>query len=182
MGKQIWPCHKKVKRQCRTIILAILLDLLSSRICADIAPGLIWFWKGLLKVFTINGHGSHLGQWTATVLSIFRFPNLRRLHIKFEQHWPRGFRGEVVWNSQYFSHTNVRCPYKYIGKQTWLCCKKVKLQCITIILAILVDLPSLMICAKIQPQSILCSGEDDFWRFLPYMGMAAILVNEPWPF
>ena len=34
-----------------------------------------------------------------------------------------------------------------------------------------------MICAKIQPQGILGSGEEDFSRFLPYMGMAAFLVN-----
>ena len=51
----------------------------------------------------------------------------------------------------------------------------------TIILATLVDLPSPMICAKIQPQGILGSGED-FKRFSPYMGMAAILVNGPQPF
>ena len=31
-----------------------------------------------------------------------------------------------------------------------------------------------MAYAKIQPQGILRSGEEDFWRFLPYMGMAAI--------
>ena len=37
-----------------------------------------------------------------------------------------------------------------------------------------------MAYAKIQPQGILGSGED-FQRFLPYMGMAAILVNEPRP-
>ena len=34
---------------------------------------------------------------------------------------------------------------------------------------------------EIQPQGILGSGED-FLRFLPYMGMAAILVNVPRPF
>ena len=34
-----------------------------------------------------------------------------------------------------------------------------------------------MISAKIQPEGILCSGEEDFSWFLPYMGMAAILVN-----
>ena len=39
-----------------------------------------------------------------------------------------------------------------------------------------------MTYAKIQPQGILGSGEEDFLRFLPYMGMAAILVNGPWPF
>ena len=32
----------------------------------------------------------------------------------------------------------------------------------TIFLAILVDLLFLMICAKIQPQGILSSGEEDF--------------------
>ena len=39
-----------------------------------------------------------------------------------------------------------------------------------------------MTYAKIQPQGILSSGEEDFKRFLPYMGMAANLVNEPQPF
>ena len=29
--------------------------------------------------------------------SNFSFPNLRRLHMKFEQNWLRVFRGEVVW-------------------------------------------------------------------------------------
>ena len=51
---------------------------------------------------------------------------------------------------------------KCIGKQTWPRRKKVKCQCTTIILAILVDLPSPMIYAKIQPQGILGSGEEDF--------------------
>ena len=54
---------------------------------------------------------------------------------------------------------------------------KVKSHCTSIILKTLVDFS-----AKIQPQGILGSGEDDFWRFLPYMGMMAILVNRPWPF
>ena len=43
----------------------------------------------------------------------------------------------------------------------------------------LVDLPSPMTYAKIQPQGILGSGEEDFLIFLAYMGMAAILVNGP---
>ena len=37
-GKQIWPSRKKVKCQRRTIILAILVDLLSPRICAKTRP------------------------------------------------------------------------------------------------------------------------------------------------
>ena len=35
MGKQIFPCHKKVKHY-RNIILAILVDLLSPIICENI--------------------------------------------------------------------------------------------------------------------------------------------------
>ena len=44
----------------------------------------------------IYGHGGHLGQWTVTILAIFHFPAPGRLQMKFEQHWPRGSRGEVV--------------------------------------------------------------------------------------
>ena len=89
-----WP-----RTRCRlSIILAILVDLLSPRICAKIRPqGLCGSGEeDLLKVFTIYGYGSYFGQWTATILTIFCTPNLSTLHIKFEQHWPRGFRGEVV--------------------------------------------------------------------------------------
>ena len=39
----------------------------------------------------------------------------------------------------------------------------------------------MMLYTKIQAQSLLSSGED-FQEFLPYMGMAAILINGPWPF
>ena len=135
----------------------------SDDLCKDTAPRHRRLWRRrFLKVFTIYGHGGHLGQWTATIIAIFRSPNLRRLHMKFEQHWPRGFRGEVFWNSQHFSHTNVWCPYKCIGKQTWPRRKKIKRQCIAIILATLVDLTSPMIRAKIQPQGIVDYGEEDF--------------------
>ena len=42
MGKHIWPCSKKVKRQHWIIILAILVALLSPIICAKIrAQGLL---------------------------------------------------------------------------------------------------------------------------------------------
>ena len=64
--------------------------------CKDSAPRHPRFWRRFFKVFTINGHGGHLGQWTANILAIFHSPNLRRLHMKFEQNWLRGFRGEVV--------------------------------------------------------------------------------------
>ena len=64
----------------------------------DSAPRHPRFWRRRFwKVFTIYGHRRHLGQWTVTILAIFFSPNLRRLHMKFEQNWLRGFRGEVVW-------------------------------------------------------------------------------------
>ena len=44
---------------------------------------------------------------------------------------------------------------------TWPCRKKVECQCMTIILATLVDPLSPMIYANIQPQSILGSREED---------------------
>ena len=100
-----------------------------DNLCKVSAPRHPWLWRRkFLKFFTIYGHGCHLGQWTATILAIFHSPAPRRLHMKFEQHTPRSFRGEVVWNSQHFSHTNVWGPYKYIGKQNWPRRKKVKHQ------------------------------------------------------
>ena len=174
IAKQTWPCRKKVKCQRTTILLATLVDLSFPMICAKIQPqGILGTGEDFLKVFTIYGHGGQLGQRTAIILAIFDFPTLRWLHMKFEQNWLRGFRGEVVWNSQQFFHLNVWGSYKCIGKRTWPCRKKVKRQRTTILLAILVDLPSPMIRAKIQPQGILGSGKEDFSRLLPYMGIAA---------
>ena len=163
-GKQIWPCRKKVKCQCRTIILAILVDLLSPRICAKIRPqGLFGYlekkiFKGFYHIWACPPSWS----MDRDHFSTFLFSQPKEAPHEFEQHWPRGFRGEVVWNFQYFSHTNVWCPYKCIRKQTWPRREKIKRQCMTIILATFVELPSLIICAKIQPQSILCSGEEEF--------------------
>ena len=50
-------------------------------------------------------------------------------------------------------------PYKCIRKQTWPYRKKVKSQCTTIILAILVSLPFPMICATRGPWATTCSPE-----------------------
>ena len=56
-----------------------------------------WFWtRRFLKMLTIYGHGGHLGLWMATILAIFHSPAQGRLQMKFEQHWPKGSRGEVV--------------------------------------------------------------------------------------
>ena len=39
--------------------------------------------KDFLRVFTIYGHGGHLGHVTWTIYINFRSPFSRRLHIKF---------------------------------------------------------------------------------------------------
>ena len=106
-----------------------------------------------------------------THFSNLSFSCPRTLRMKFEQHWPGGVRGKAIWNYQHFFHKNVWGPYKCIQKQTWPRRKKVKCQCMTIILATLVDRLFQMIYANIQPQSILGSREEDsatshprFWR------------------
>ena len=65
-------------------------------ICAKIQPqGILGSGEEDFERF-LYGHGGHLAQRTVTILAIFSSPTLRRLHMKFEQNWLRGFRGEVV--------------------------------------------------------------------------------------
>ena len=52
--------------------------------------------EDLFKVFTIYGHGGHLGHVTLTIYTNFCSPFPRRLHKKFGFDWPSGFRGEDV--------------------------------------------------------------------------------------
>ena len=52
--------------------------------------------EDFFKVFTIYGHGVHLGHVAWTIYTNFRSPFPRRLHIKFGFDWPSGFRGEDV--------------------------------------------------------------------------------------
>ena len=94
----------KVKCQCTTIILATMIrPPIADDLCKVSATRHPPFWRSrFLKVFTIYGHGGHLGQWTATSLAIFHSPAPGRLKIKFEQHWSRGSRGEVIRNSTFF--------------------------------------------------------------------------------
>ena len=48
------------------------------------------------KVFTIYGHGGHLGHVTWTIYINFCSPFPKRLHIKFGFDLPSGFSGEDV--------------------------------------------------------------------------------------
>ena len=49
--------------------------------------------KKIFMVFTIYGHGGHLGHVTWTIYIIFRSPFLWMLHIQFGFDWPSSFRG-----------------------------------------------------------------------------------------
>ena len=52
--------------------------------------------EDFFKVFTISGHGGHLGHVTWIIYTNFRSLFPRRLHIKFGFDWPSGLRGEDV--------------------------------------------------------------------------------------
>ena len=55
--------------------------------------------RRFLKVFTIYGHGGHLGHVTWTIYIHFcSRPFPMRLHVKFGFNWPSGSGGEDVWN------------------------------------------------------------------------------------
>ena len=49
----------------------------------------------------IYGHGGHLDLRTMTICIYFQFSFNTRLHIRFEEIWPRGFRVEVVQMSDW---------------------------------------------------------------------------------
>ena len=64
--------------------------------------------KKIFKVFTIYGHGDHLGYVTCTIYINFQSPFPRRLHIKFGIDWPSGFR-EDVWKK--YGHIHANSPH-----------------------------------------------------------------------
>ena len=75
-------------------------------LCKDSAKRLCSGEDDFFKVFTIYGHGGHLGQWTATILAILHSPAPGRLQMKFEQHWPRGSRGGHLKFSTFGMYSN----------------------------------------------------------------------------
>ena len=94
------------------------------------------------------------GQWTTTVLAIlFPLPpggskwNLSNIGLEA----PEEKSVEIL---------NI-FPYKCIGTQTWPHRKKCQISMFDHYFRKLVDLPSLIIYAKIQLQDILCSGGKD---------------------
>ena len=85
-------------------------------------------------------------------------------------------------NSFWKIHCFTFFPYKSIRDQIWPCRKICQGQPRVIIWTNLVILEHPMLHTKFQGHRSFGSGEDDFLRFLPYMGMAAILVMWPIPF
>ena len=60
-----------------------------------------WFQRRIFFNFShhksmgaIYRHGGHLDLRTLTIFTNFQSPFNTRLHMKFEEIWPRGFRGE----------------------------------------------------------------------------------------
>ena len=102
--KQTWPrCKKGQMSKNDHYFSNFGRPPIPDDLCKDSAIRHPRFWKRrFLKVFTIYGHGGHLGQWTKHILAIFHFPAPGRLQMKFEQHWSRGSKGKVIWNSQHF--------------------------------------------------------------------------------
>ena len=67
----------------------------------------------------------------------------------------------LVFNKFWGIGFSTFSPYKCIGMQIWHCLKKVKARPKIIIWINMVELESLMLYTKIQPQSFLCSGEEE---------------------
>ena len=149
IGKQTSPCRKKVKCQYTTIILATLVDPLSSMIymqrfspkASSVLEKNIFIWASRPSWSTNCDHFSNLS-----------FPLPKEAPYEIWAKLSQRLQRRSCLKFWTFS------PYKCIRKQNWPYCKKVKCQCTTIILAILVALPFPKIYAKIQP------WHARFWR------------------
>ena len=143
--KQTWPCRKKVKCQCMTIILATLVDPLSPMIYANIQPKASSVQEKIFKGFY------HIWAWRPSWstnrdhFSNLLFPLLKEATYEIWAKLAQRLQRRSCLKFWTFF------PYKCIRKQNWPYCKKVKCQCTTIILTILVALLFPKIYAKIQP-------------------------------
>ena len=92
-------------------------------ICKDSATRYPRFWRrSFLKVFSIYGHGGHLGQWTATILAIVHFPAPGRLQMKFEQCFYHIWAWWPSWSTDRDHFSNLlfpqpmKAPYEFWAK------------------------------------------------------------------
>ena len=99
LSYQIWPCRKIGQGHSRVIIwtnydgLESLMLHTKFRENLPAGSGEENFWR----VFTIYGHGGHLGHVTQMQQTNFCSPYPRRLHIKFGFDWPSSFGEEDLW-------------------------------------------------------------------------------------
>ena len=144
--KQTWPCRKKVKCQCMTIILATLVDPCPRWFMQTFSPKA----SSVLEKKIFKGF-YHIWAWrppwstNRDHFSNFLFPLPKKA--------PYEIWAKLAQRLQRRSCLKILTffPYNCIRKQNWPYRKKVKCQCTTIILAILVALLFPKIYAKIQP-------------------------------
>ena len=144
--KQTWPCRKKVKCQCMTIILATLVDPCPQWFMQRFSPKA----SSVLEKKIFKGF-YHIWAWRPSWLtnrdhfSKFLFPLSKEAPYKIWAKLAQRLQRRSCLKFWTFF------PYKCIRKQNRPYRKTVKCQCTTIILAILVALPFPMTYAKIQP-------------------------------
>ena len=114
-GKWIWPCRKKVKCQCRIMILAILVDLLALRSCAKLFGSGVEDFKGFYQIWAWRP------SWSVDHdhFSNLSFPHPKMVPHKIWATFAQRLQRRSSLKFSTFSHTNLLCPYKCIGKQTW---------------------------------------------------------------
>ena len=145
--KQTWPFRKKVKCQCMTIILATLVDPLSPMIYANIQP------QSILSVLEKKIFKGFYHIWAWRPFWSTNRKHFSNLLFPLPKEAPYEIWAKLAQRLQRRSCLKFWTffPYKCIRKQNWPYRKKVKCQCTTIILAILVALLFPKIYAKIQP-------------------------------
>ena len=112
------------------------------------------------KVLMSTETSCHFGH--LLLISNYRWQQFRKIHC-----------------FTFFPHCFTFFPYKSIRDQIWPCRKISQDQPRDIIWINLVVLQHPMLHTKLQGHRPFGSREEDFLRFLPYMGMVAILVM--WP-
>ena len=102
---QIWPWPKIGQGHPRVTIYPIYdgptSQMLHTKFHANRPSG---SGEDFWRVFTIYGHGTHLGHVTWTPYANFRSPIPWRLHMKFDFNRPSGSRGEDIWKCEHTTH------------------------------------------------------------------------------
>ena len=75
-----------------------------------------WFWRRrFFEVFTINGHGGHLGHVTMTIWTKFRFPHPKEALYEIWLQSAMWFRGEDIWKCWHtYIHTYIRMTQAHL--------------------------------------------------------------------